>query len=119
MPLWVPWILFLLPAAALTIAWHKLMRNWRSEPHSIAGLSCLVLASASTLLALGSLAWVQFVRPFPSQGYSVERWGMLLSLPGLLSGFFVRHKHLHRYLGLGAAAAGWMLTVFTLMASAI
>jgi hypothetical protein len=119
MPLAVWWIIFLLPAVALTIAWRKLVSNWRNERRSIAGLSCMIATSASALLALGSLAWVEFVRPFPSQDYTVERSGMLLSFAGLLTGFFVRQKHLHRYLGLAMAAAGRLFALFTLAAPTI
>jgi hypothetical protein len=38
---------------------------------------------APVALGNGALAYVRFVRPFPSHDYSVEAWGLLLSLCGV------------------------------------
>ncbi len=46
------------PIVALTVGWSRLVEDWRHNAvQSIAVTACLVFATASTLVAVGSLFW--------------------------------------------------------------
>lgn len=108
-------LILVIPVVMAGIAWHRLLDDWRDEAHSAAGISCLTFASASTLLALGSLIWQCFVRPIPLRDYRTEVSGLLLSITGVVAGFSDRHNN-NRYWGLGLATAVWTFAWFLLTA---
>jgi ACR3 family arsenite efflux pump ArsB len=110
-------MLFVVPAIAMVICWRKLVMGWQTEPHTIAGIACLTVTSAAVLLAFTALWWVQFVKAIPTFDYRVERWGLLLSVVGIVAGFATRQKQRQRYLGLALAAAAWTFALFFLAAS--
>lgn len=106
-------LILAIPTVMLIVAWSRHIGDWRNGVvRSIAGVTCLAFASGSTLIAYGSLIWQVFVRPIPRHDYRVEVSGLVISVVSLVSGFSARGKHLQRYLGLGLAAAGWMLLFF-------
>jgi hypothetical protein len=106
-------LILAIPTVMLAVAWNRLVGDWRNGVvQSTAGTTCLAFASASTLVALGSLLWQVFVRPIPPRDYRMEVTGLLLSVVSLVSGFSVRGKHRHRYWRLGLAAAAWMFLWF-------
>lgn len=106
-------LILAIPAVMLIVAWSRHIGDWRNGvARSIPGIACLAFASASTLVAFGSLIWQVFVGPIPRHDYRVEVSGLVISVVGVVSGFSARDKHLQRYLGLGLAAAGWMLLWF-------
>jgi hypothetical protein len=101
------------PTVMLAVAWNRLVGEWRNGiVQSIAGTACLAFASASTLVALGSLFWQVFVRPIPWRDYSTEVSGLLLSVVSLVSAVSTHDKQQHRYWRLGLAAALWMFLWF-------
>lgn len=101
------------PTVMLAVAWNRLVGDWRNGiVQSTAGTACLAFASASTLVAIGSLLWQVFVRPIPWRDYRTEVSGLSLSVVSLVSGFSTRDKHKHRYWRLGLAAAVWMFLWF-------
>jgi hypothetical protein len=106
-------LILAVPTVMLAVAWNRLADDWRKGiVQSTAGTLCLAFASASTLVALGSLFWQVFVRPIPWRDYRTEVSGLLLSVVSLVSGFSTRDKHQHRYWRLGLAAAVWMFLWF-------
>jgi hypothetical protein len=106
-------LILAVPTVMLAIAWNRLVGDQRNGVvESTAGTACLALASASMLVALGSMFWQVFVRPIPRHDYRVEVSGFLLSAVSLVAGFSTRDKHEHRYWGLGLAAAVWMFLWF-------
>jgi hypothetical protein len=106
-------LILAVPTVMLAVAWNRLVGDWRKGiVQSTAGTLCLAFASASTLVALGSLFWQVFVRPIPWRDYTTEVSGLLLSVVSLISGFSTRDKHQHRYWRLGLAAAVWMFLWF-------
>ena len=117
MPLFVPWVLFAVPAVVVAVCWYKLAVGWQSESHTAAGVACLMFVSSAVLLAFAALSWTQFVRPIPQSNYSVERYGLLLSVCAIVAGFTIRQKHRQRYFGLALAAAAWTFMLFFLAAS--
>jgi hypothetical protein len=106
-------LILAVPAVMLVVAWNRLVGDWRNGiAKSYRGTACLAFASASTLVALGSLLWQVFVRPIPRRDYRMEVSGLLLSVVSLGSGFSTRDKHQHRYWRLGLAAAVCMFLWF-------
>lgn len=106
-------LILAVPTIMVVVAWSRLLSDWRNGVlQSTAGTACLSFASASTLVALGSLFWQVFIRPISSRDYRTEVSGLLFSVVSLVSGFSARDKDEHRYLGIGLAAAGWMLLWF-------
>jgi hypothetical protein len=113
------WVVFLVPAVGLAIAWRKLLRDSAGDTRSIAGVVCLTFTSAATALALWALARVQFVTPFASRDYTVESLGTFLSLAGVIAGCFIRKPFRGAFFGLAVGASAWMLIVFFLMSSTV
>ena len=106
-------LILAIPSVMLAAAWSRLVGDWRNGiAQSAAGTACLTFASASLLVALGSLLWQVFVRPIPRHDYRVEVLGFLLSVVSLVSGLSAGHKRQHRYWRLGLAASGWMFLWF-------
>jgi hypothetical protein len=106
-------LILAVPTVMLAVAWNRLVGEWRNGiVLSTAGTACLAFASASTLVALGSVVWQVFVRPIPWRDYRTEVSGLLLSVVSLVSGFSTRNRHQHRYWRLGLAAALWMFLWF-------
>jgi hypothetical protein len=106
-------LILAVPTVMLAVAWNRLVSDWRNGiAQSTAGTACLAFASASTLVAIGSLFWQVFVRPIARHDYRTEVSGLLLSVMSLVLWFSTRDKHLHRYWPLGLAAAVWMLLWF-------
>ncbi len=102
-----------IPTIMLAVAWKRLIGDLRNGVvQSTAGTACLAFASASTLVALGSLFWQVFIRPISSRDYRTEVSGLLFSVVSIVSGFLTRDKHQHRYWRLGLAAAVWMFLWF-------
>jgi hypothetical protein len=111
------WILISIPAVALIVAWSKTLRRWHERPFSLAGILCLIFASASELLVFGALVRSEIAGPFASQNFRIEGLGLGLSLSGVVAGLAVRHKNQHRQFGLGLGAAGWLFFLFFVVAS--
>lgn len=110
-------LILAVPTVMLAVAWNRLVGDWRNGiADSTAGTSCLVLASTSTLVAIGSGFWQVFVRPIARHDYRTEASGLLLSVVSLVLCFATRDKHQHRYWPLGLAAAVWMLLWFAVTA---
>jgi hypothetical protein len=104
-------LILAIPIIMLAVAWKGLVSDWKNGiARNIAGTACLAFASASALVALGSLLWQVFVRPISRHDYRTEVSGLLLSVVGLVSGFSARNKH--RYWQLGLVAALWMFLWF-------
>jgi hypothetical protein len=102
-------LILAIPTVMLAVAWDRFVSDWRNSiVQSTAGTACLAFASASTLVAVGSLFWQVFVRPLPRRDYRTLVSGLSLSILGLVSGFSTRDKPEHRYWGFGLAAAVWM-----------
>jgi hypothetical protein len=101
------------PTVMLAVAWHRLVGGWRNRVvQGTAVTACLTFASASTLVALGSLFWQVFVRPISSRDYRTEVSGLLFSVVSLVAGFLPHYEHEHRYWRPGLAAAVWMFLWF-------
>ena len=101
------------PTVMLAVGWNRLVLDSRNGvAHSTAGTACLATASASMLVALGSLFWQVFVRPIHRGDYRTEASGFLLSVVSLVAGISTRDKHQHGYWRLGLAAAVWMFLWF-------
>lgn len=110
-------LILAIPSVMLVVGWNRFVRDGRNGVvQSIAGIACLAFASASTLVALGSLFWQVFFRPIPRGDYRTEVSGLFLSFVGVVSGFSTRDKNRQWYLGVGLFAAGWMLLWFVLTA---
>lgn len=106
-------LILAIPIVMLAAAWSRLVGDWRNGiAQSAAGTAGLAFASASTLVAFGSLIWQEFVRPISRHDYRVEVSGLVISVVSLVAGFSARNKDLQHYLGLGLAAAGWMFLWF-------
>ena len=106
-------LILAVPTVMLVLAWNRLVGNWPNGiVQSKAGIACLTFASASTLVALGSVLWQVFIRPIPWRDYRTEVSGVLLSVVSLVSGFSTRDKRQHRYWGFALAAAVWMFLWF-------
>jgi hypothetical protein len=106
-------LILAIPGVLLAAAWCRLVGDWRNGiVQSAAGTACLTFASASMLVALGSVLWQVFVKPISSRDYRVEVSGFLLSAVSLVSGLSTRDKRQHRYWRLGLAAAVWMFLWF-------
>ncbi|HET9742168.1 MAG TPA: hypothetical protein VFQ00_05405 [Terriglobales bacterium] len=110
-------IVFAVPAIAVAFAWRKAAADWVNARSSIAGLLCLALASGSIALALGLLAWAEFIKPPFYIGALIELFGTLLSLIAVIAGFCVRRPSQRRYFGLGLIAAVWMFALYGLSLS--
>jgi hypothetical protein len=115
-PFWVWWILFGAPLTAAAISWLGLCRHWNVERHRLPKLLAVLLATAATLLACGSLAYVQFVGPISARDYRVEGWGLLISFSGVISGL-VNARFPRWFSGLALLVSTWMFVLFVLMAS--
>lgn len=110
-------LILAIPFVMVVVGWNRLVRDWRhGVVQSIAAIACLAFASASTLVALGSLFWQVFVRPIPRGDYKTVVSGLFLSFVGVISGFSTRDTNQQWYLGVGLFAAGWMLVWFVLTA---
>ena len=106
-------LILAVPTVMLTVAWSRLVGDWRNGAiQSTAGTTCLALASASALVAIGSGLWQVLVRPIAPHDYRTEVSGLLLSVVSLVSGLSTRDKDQKRYWGLGFAASVWMLLWF-------
>jgi len=86
MKLAIGWIVFGVPFAAAVGASVRLLFRWRSEQHRFVKALAVLLATLAALWACGALAYVQFVRPLPAFDLTVESWGLLLSLSGIIAG---------------------------------
>ncbi len=101
------------PTVMLTVAWSRLIGDWRNGAvQSAAVTACLAFASASTLVALGSLFWQVFVRPISPRDYRTAVSGLLFSVVSLVAGFLPHYEHEHRPWRPGLAAAVWMFLWF-------
>ena len=101
------------PTIGLVVAWNRLVGDRRNEiVQSTAMIACLAFASASTLVALGSLFWQVFVRPISLRDYRTEVSGILFSVVSLVAGFLPHDEHEHRYWLPSLFAAVWMLLWF-------
>ena len=106
-----------IPTAMLASAWTRLVSDWQTGVvPSIAGTACLAFASASTMLAIGSLFWQVFVGPIAQGDYRTEVSGLLLSVVSLISGFAARDQYERRYWGVGLGAAAYICLVFVFTA---
>ena len=110
-------LMYGVPAVILTIAWNRLFRNWQQELHEAADVACLVLASASTLLAIAGSGWEVFVKPIPPHHYALLIWAWTASCAGVAAGL-VPQKGQHQHFGLGLLASFWMLVAWSLTAYA-
>jgi hypothetical protein len=104
-------LILAVPAVMLAVAWTSLVGDWRNETQNTAGTACIAFASASTLVAIGSVFWQVFVKPISRHDYRTEVSGLLLSVVSLVSGVSTRDKRQQRW-RLGLAAAIWMLLWF-------
>jgi hypothetical protein len=112
----VAWILFILPLTAAAFSWMGLVKHWRHESHRLVKGVAVLLATASPLLALAALAYVQFVRSLPPFDYRVEGCGLLISILGTISGAVtLRSPSWFSSLALGVSS--WMLVLFFLAGS--
>jgi hypothetical protein len=106
-------LILAVPTVMLTVVWSRLVRDRRSGAvQSTAVTVFLAFASASTLVALGSLFWQVFVRPISFRHYRTEVAGLLLSVVSLVAGFLPHYEHEHRHWRPGLAAAFWMFLWF-------
>ena len=77
-----------IPTIMLAVAWNRLVGDLRNGVvQNTAGTACLTFASASTLVALGSLFWQVFIRPISSRDYRTEISGLLFSVVSLVWAF--------------------------------
>jgi hypothetical protein len=118
------WLVFLMwclifgvPGGILFIAWRRLFRNWQKELHETADVACLILVSASALLAIASSVWEVLVRPIPPHHYAVLIWAWAVSCAAVVAGL-IPQKGQHQHFGLGLVASFWMLVVWSLTAFA-
>jgi hypothetical protein len=113
MPIIVSWILFSVPLVAVVLAWVGLHSNWNAEQHRFSKVLANVPATAAPLLACAALWYVQFVRPIPAFDHTVERWGLMISFFGIVSGFIAcRFATWFSKLSLGVSA--WMFVLYAM-----
>jgi hypothetical protein len=106
-------LILAVPTVMLAVAWNRLAGHWQNGiVQSTAETACLAFASASTLVAVGSLFWQEFIRPISSRDYRTEVSGLLLSVMSIVSGVLTPDRHQHRCWRLGLAAAVWMFLWF-------
>jgi hypothetical protein len=114
---WIlPWILFGIPLAAVVFLWVRLWSNWKRDV-SVWSLIPMLLTTSSIALACGSLAYAQFVRPFPPHDYTIEKVGLLLSVAAILTGFLWLRGERGFNSVLASAISGWMFILWLLMVS--
>ena len=106
-------LILAVPTFMLAVAWNRLVGDRRNEAvQSTAGIVCLVLASASMLVAVGSLLWQVFVRPIPHRDYRTEVSGFLLSVGSLSQASSYATSTTIGIGDSGLAAAVWMFLRF-------
>jgi len=106
-------LILAVPTVILAVAWNRLVGDWRNGiVQSTAGTTCLAFASASTLVAAGSLFWQVFISPISSRDFRTEVSGLLLSVVSIVSGFLIRDKYQQWNWSLGLSAAVWMFLWF-------
>jgi hypothetical protein len=114
-PLFVWWILFGAPLAAVVGTWVGLCFHWRAEQHRVTKILANLLATAAPALACGALVYMQLGGRFASQDYSVDKWGLLLSFSGIVMGSIAsRSPAWYSWLAIGVSA--WMFVLFFLSA---
>jgi hypothetical protein len=107
------------PIVMLAVAWNRLVGDCRNGiARSTAGTVCVASASASMLVALGSLLWQVFVRPIHRGDYGTEVSGFLLAVVSLVAGFSTPDTDQHGSWPLGLSAAVWMFLWFAATAFA-
>ena len=104
---------FGVPGVILIIAWRRLLRNWQRELHETAGVACLVLASASVVLAVASAAWEALVRPLPPHHVALLIWAWTISCAAVVAGL-IPQKGPHQHFGLGLVASFWLLVAWSI-----
>ena len=117
MTLTVAWLLFGVPLVLSIIAAVGLSRNWDTEHHRISKLAAIALAILAALLACGTTACVQVVRPLPAFDFSVEAFGLLLSVLGTVLGLATL-RFPRWFSSLALAVSAWMVVGFFILGSA-
>jgi len=114
MPIIVPWVLFIIPLIGAILAWMGLFLHWSAERHRFEKVLANIPATAAPLLACSALWYVQFVRAIPPFDHTVERWGLLLTLSGVVTGLIAcRFRTWFSIVSLCVSA--WMFILFFLM----
>lgn len=113
---WIVWVLFGVPLAAIVFAWVRLFSKCKNEIN-VWSVIAMLLATSSTVLANGSFAYVELVKPFAARDYTVEVTGLLLSIPAVISGLLWTNASRSLNSLIAAAVSGWMFMLYMLMAA--
>jgi len=116
MPSGIWWNLFGLPFAATLVTWVSLIHRWTTESNRMVSVLATTLASAASLYACLSFAFVQFVAPEPTGDYTMETRGLLLSFLGIVAGF-MKGRPRRWYSRVAIRSSAWMFVLFFLMCS--
>ena len=114
MKLTIGWVECGVPFVAAVMASARLVFRWRSEQHRFVKTLAVVLAILTALWACGALAYVQFVRPLAPFDYTVECWGLLLSLSAAITGGIAVRYPPRDSARLAFGASAWMFVMFFL-----
>jgi len=109
----VVWILYAVALGASALAWVGLYLHWKTEPHPVATPCAVLMATAAPLYACAAFAHVEFVAPEPPFDYTLERWGLLIALLGIIAGF-ARGRPSTWYLWVAIGSSSWIFLLFLL-----
>jgi hypothetical protein len=113
------WVLFGSPLIAELFGWLGLWQHRKSEPDLLAKSVAMLATTGAVLLAVGEIAYVQFVRDLSWQeGGGVVGWMLLLSLLGFVGGLFALRSP-RWFSVLTLATAAWMLALSFLSGMAL
>lgn len=113
------WIVFGVPLVAILTGWVGLCSRWRVEAHHFRAITAMTVTTAPVALANGALAYVSFVKSIPSNNYTVEGLGLLLSASAVGAAIFSA-RCTERWIPiLTGSVSAFMLLLNFLMASTL
>jgi hypothetical protein len=109
-------ILLFTPFVLAAASCAGLVWGWQNAPHRTNKLFAVGSATAAALCGCGSLVYREVAGPLPPFDYSVEGFGLLLSLSAVVVGL-VALRSPQWFSALALVASGWLFVLFFMMAS--
>lgn len=73
---------------SMVCGWIMLYVRWPLENHRLRALMGMLAATSPILWGSGAVAYVRFVREMPPFDYTIEAWGLILSVGAVVAACF-------------------------------
>jgi hypothetical protein len=68
--------------------WIMLYFRWQLETHHLRALIAMLAATSPVIWGIVALAYVRLVRSMPPFDYTIEAWGLILSIVAVAAAFY-------------------------------